>query len=173
MLCYNKTGDTMKKGIILLSLCLLAGCSSKNAKNELSATNTQLKEYRAYVQDIKNTKTFSNYSKYFSTELIMSELGNYYSYDLIIKNPKVKMYKIKAVSYSPYIKDQYHPSIGILETTTYNLVPNHFDKKNGYVKGIDLSGRVTKRSDIKVKISFTNAQKKRKVMVINVKDQNG
>ena len=171
MLCYNKKGDTMKKGIILLSLCLLCGCTS--SKNEEGVSNAQLKEYRSYVQDIKNTKSFSNYSKYFTTQLVISDLGNYYSYDLIIKDPKVKMYKIKAVSYSPYIKDQYHPSIGIFEKASYNLVPNYVNKKKGYVKGIDLSGRITKRSDVKVKISYTNAQNKRKAMVIYVKNSNG
>lgn len=172
ILCYNETGDKMKKGILLMVLFLLCGCTS--SKNTSEVSSKQLKNYQSQLNTIKKTKVFYDYSKDFQTKLVFSNMGKYYTYDLIVKSPQIKMYDISALAYSTAMKDQYHPSIGIFDTETYNMIPDYVNKSKGYVKGFDLSGRVYKKTSIKMIISYyTSTSKTKKVThVIEVKNEN-
>lgn len=145
----------MKKILIVLACCLLVGCAPKS-----DVTSAQMAIYNSYVKQIKSTKKFYNYSKDFKAQVIYTDLGKYYSYDLIISKPKKAMYDITALSYSPAIHDSYHPSIGIFDQQSYHMVPGYVNKKKGYVKGFDLSGRVSKKTDIIVKISYYTSKNK-------------
>ncbi len=159
----------MKKGILLLTLFVLCGCTT--SKKTSDASSTQLQIYRKTLKIIENTKSFYDYSKDFETKLVFSNMGKYYTYDLIVHDPKIKMYKISALAYSSAIKDQYHPSIGIFDEESYTMVPGYVNKKKGYVKGFDLSGRVYRKTAIQMSLTYyTNKKYTHKVTrVIEVK----
>ena len=57
-------------------------------------------------------------------------------------------------------KDKNIPSIGLLEKDTFSLKPNYIDKKNGYYKGINLSGTTSKNKfDVKLYLTYNTEDK--------------
>lgn len=156
----------MRKILLVIALCLLTGC-----RHQDTVSSSSLNTYHADLKKIKNEKNFYDYHKNFRTQLIYNKLGHYYSYDLIISHAKISMYHIAAVSYSPAIKDEYHPSLGIFDQQAYHMVPGKVNKKKGYVKGFDLSGRVKKKTNIKMLISYSpdQQQSKRITRIVQVK----
>ena len=71
----------------------------------------------------------------------------------------VEMKNIKAIAFIDK-KDKNIPSIGLLEKDTFSLNPNYIDKKNGYYKGINLSGTTSKNKfDVKLYLTYNTEDK--------------
>ena len=99
-------------------------------------------------------KPIDNYSDKMNIKLYYTEIDEGYRYEMLIDEPKQKMYNIKAISYSPSCLDDYQPTIGYFDKETYSMIPGIVDKKKNIYKGITLSGRVKKKETIKVLIEF-------------------
>lgn len=87
-------------------------------------------------------------------KLYYTEIDEGYRYEMLIDEPKQKMYNIKAISYSPSCLDDYQPTIGYFDKETYSMIPGIVDKKKNIYKGITLSGRVRKKETLKVLVEF-------------------
>ena len=139
----------MKKLLLFfLSIILCTGCT----KSSSDVNQKQLDRYNSVVKILK--KGHADTECPCDIKVKYYKLGNYYSYNVIIDNPKESMYNIQALSYSPEIKDEYHPSIGFFDSHPYHLVLNKIDKKQYFYKGIAISGRVYKKTSIRVFIRY-------------------
>lgn len=135
-------GDNMKKMMIVfvvLSL-LLSGCQ-KGSPNKEDTTDLQYDEYMTYIEKFDDLSQFQEVTGEFSVQVVLNETnkGNY-RYDVIIDTPTIAMYAIKAVAYIPGDEQASYPTIGILETEEFTLLPGVVDKENNIYKGINLSG---------------------------------
>lgn len=130
----------MKKTVVLLVFILLvsSGCSDNS-----DLSNEQMKIY----QDFKNTLMTNNgtptYDIPFSYKMEVDELeGEGYSYTVIVDNPLIIMNQLQMMilDVDTMSQDLMAPSLGILEDTTYSLVPNQVDVERGYPEGVALNG---------------------------------
>ena len=138
--------------LIFLSLFLCTGCHSSH----LEITNKQLSYYNKIVKILKKGHEDTKCPCDIKVKCV--PLGNYYSYSVIIDNPKEDMYNIQALSYSPEIKDEYHPTIGFFDHDPYHLIPGKIDKAHHFYKGVAISGRVYKKTKIRVFIQYSQDQ---------------
>lgn len=134
-------GDFMRKFIqILVLTLLLTGCQTKN-KNELDSK--KLDEYKAIYQVLSQSTASVNVGTYFDISTEVTHLpDNTYRYYIIIDNATTSMYNVKIMALEKN-SDQERvmaPSIGILDNETYNLIPSQVSVKEGFVKGLILSG---------------------------------
>lgn len=132
----------MKKIIIcLLTLFILCGC--KEVTRQLD--QEKYDSYLTYYQSILDNDIDNSSSQCFDVALVVNKVDeNQYRYDIIIDNPRVAMYDIKALAVIDDLtieidKDNMMPSIGILDDNHFNMIPNQLDNSKGFVSGIDLS----------------------------------
>ena len=84
-------------------------------------------------------------SQCYDIALVVNKLDEQqYRYDVIIDNPRVAMYDIKALAVVNDLtiaidKENMMPSIGILDDSHYNMIPNQVDNEKNFVPGLDLS----------------------------------
>ena len=99
----------MKKMIALLSLFLLVGCTNEFEENKYSYLEykNKLEENEEFVSDEE-----IDFNVYFNIERENEEVVNY---SIIINDPNVDMYKVKALLIHDYVQDDAFPSIGILD----------------------------------------------------------
>lgn len=144
--------------IIFLSLFILLGCPSQ--KNTTSYSKKQYNEYVSYYNRLKMSTSFDESCDDCSIQLITNKISNKkIRYDIIINNPVIEMKNIKAIAFIDK-KDKNIPSIGLLEKDTFSLKPNYIDKKNGYYKGINLSGTTSKNKfDVKLYLTYNTEDK--------------
>ena len=144
--------------IIFLSLFILLGCSSQ--KNTTSYSKKQYNEYVSYYNRLKMSTSFDESCDDCSIQLVTNKISNKkIRYDIIINNPVIEMKNIKAIAFIDK-KDKNIPSIGLLEKDTFSLNPNYIDKKNGYYKGINLSGTTSKNKfDVKLSLTYNTEDK--------------
>ena len=127
--------------IIFLCLFLFAGCSS--------TVNRQLEEekynaYLTYYQSILETDDKDSSSPYFDIEVIVNKVDENYRYDIVIDNPRIAMFQVKALAIIDGLTievdtENMMPSIGIIDDIEVNLVPGQIDKDRNYQAGIDLT----------------------------------
>jgi uncharacterized protein YceK len=126
----------------ILALLLLSGCGS-DVTRELD--KERYDAYMTYYQAILEEENKLNKSQNYNTELVVNKLSDgTYRYDVIIDNPRVAMYKIKALAVIDDLsaridRENMMPSVGILDDAVYNMMPNIFDKEKGFVAGLTLS----------------------------------
>ncbi len=132
----------MKKIIIcILILCTLWGCNNNARKLDEEKYNT----YLTYYQSILDSDSKKEKSQCFDLSLAVNKIDdNLYRYDIIIDNPRVAMYEIKALAVIDNLtievdKNQMMPSVGILDNTNYNMIPFQVDTEKDFVSGIVLS----------------------------------
>lgn len=138
-------GDFMRKYIHILVLALLlTGCQTKN-KNELESK--KLEEYKAVYQVLSQSTATINGGTYFDISTEVTHLpDDTYRYYIIIDNATTSMYNVKMMAIEKN-SDQERvmaPSIGILESESYNLIPSQVSIQEGFVKGLILSGDSSK-----------------------------
>ncbi len=154
----------MKKILIcLLCLGLLTGCNSDEVGTK------ELETYYSYVEKTLQTQTVQNKSNYYDIKLTMNKLENgTYRFDVIIDNPKVAMQNIEAVVVVNGVNYQtgefVFPTLGVLESSKYNMTPNQVNKSKGYYKGVDLSG-ITDNDHIDVRV-FVKFKKESDALVV-------
>ncbi|MDO4377648.1 MAG: hypothetical protein Q4C64_00675 [Erysipelotrichia bacterium] len=132
----------MKKIIIcILILFTLWGCDNNARKLDEEKYNT----YLLYYQSILDSDSKKEKSQCFDFSLAVNQIGeNLYRYDIIIDNPRVAMYEIKALAVIDNLtievdKNQMMPSVGILDNKNYNMIPFQVDTEKDFVSGIVLS----------------------------------
>ena len=123
-------------------LLVLTGCSLFNKKD---VKNDQLEAYYGYYEEILNCDILSSNSDDFDFEFVVNKVDEkQYRFDLIIDEPKVAMYEIKVLAIVDNIdeginREEMMPSIGIIDGTSYNMIPHQVDKEQNYVEGLILS----------------------------------
>ncbi len=132
----------MKKTvIIILILFLLVGCNSNTRKLDEEKYNT----YLTYYQSILDSDTKAESSQCFDISIVVNKMDDStYRYDVIIDEPKVAMYDIKALAVIDNLTvdidtKNMMPSIGILDDDIYNMIPYQVNTEKGFVSGLDLS----------------------------------
>lgn len=143
------------KFIIFFVLFFLTGCLSK--KETVSYSDKQYNEYIEYYKNLKNNTKFETECQDFSIRLVTNKISNgKIRYDVIIDQPCVEMESIKAIAYVDS-HEKNVPSIGLLEEENFSLKPNYIDKKNGYYKGVNLSGITSKNLfDVKIYLTYNS-----------------
>ena len=132
----------MKKILLYLSLLLLVtGCKNNTRQPEQEKYNS----YLSYYQSILDSDIEMSSSQCYDIALVVNKLDEQqYRYDVIIDNPRVAMYDIKALAVVNDLtiaidKENMMPSIGILDDSHYNMIPNQVDNEKNFVPGLDLS----------------------------------
>jgi len=131
--------------IITKVLCFLVILCMTGCQKSQNIDTIKYKNYLAYYDSILNAKNMAESSEYFDVELVVNKLGeNEYRYDMIIDNAKVAMYNIKALAIIDVLETKTNselmmPSIGIIDDSSYRMVPNQVDIENNFVPGLDLS----------------------------------
>ena len=132
----------MKKLIIFLLLAvLLCGCHKEDPRQ---MDQERYNAYITYYQSILDEKDKLEKSQSYDVELVINRLSDgTYVYDVIIDNPRVAMYSIKALAVCDDLgatvsTTEMMPSIGILDEGTCNLFPNLVDRANNYYEGFRL-----------------------------------
>lgn len=123
----------MKKIILLIPLLfVLAGCTNKEEENKMAYL-----EYKNELEerDIFNGEENLDFNVYFNIEKINEEITDY---SLIIDNPKINMYNVKALLIHDFINEDAYPSVGIFDDTR-NLNADSDDKivLNGSIQTIN------------------------------------
>lgn len=142
----------MKKLIILLMLFVLCACGvefEKDISNE--------ERYFDLVELIRGDQKFKAKSEYFEISTDMAKIDGGYRYYIFIDKPRIAIYDIEAmalvdgVDYTKVVA----PSVGVLEDTFYNMVPNQTNSAKNYVSGIVLSGDTNvPHVDIKMNVQW-------------------
>ncbi|MFI3284950.1 MAG: hypothetical protein R3Y57_07695 [Erysipelotrichaceae bacterium] len=132
----------MKKLMIymLCALYLLSGCSTT------TKTDDSAQKYEDFQFLLNANENYQTNSNYFDITIDMSDLGNgEYRYYLFIDNPIVAMYDIEVIAIDIDQEDStiMQPSIGIFESTVYNMIPFQYNLELGFSKGLMLSGTKT------------------------------
>lgn len=129
----------MKKVILMVIISLLfSGCQVADKE---TLTDSQYNEYKNYIAIIDEQNQTQETSDFFDVQVVVNATNkNNYRYDIVIDNPKVDMYEIKAIAKIQTEDGFTYPSIGILEEGIFSLLPNVIDKDNNIYKGINLSG---------------------------------
>jgi len=139
----------MKKMLIFIFCCfLIIGCSSqKNLQQE------QFDLYNDIKQQLISLKT--NDQEYdFSIRVIFSKLDEEYRYDVVIDEPKVNMYQIRAMCYASENDQQMCPTIGLFDEEVFHLKKDYIDKTKGFYKGVQLSGTSDQIIPVRVYVSY-------------------
>lgn len=123
----------MKKIILLIPLLfVLIGCTNKEEENKMAYL-----EYKNELEerDIFNGEENLDFNVYFNIEKINEEITDY---SLIIDNPKINMYNVKALLIHDFINEDAYPSVGIFDDTR-NLNADSDDKivLNGSIQTIN------------------------------------
>lgn len=144
----------MKKGLILLlTILILAGCSS-------SVDEVKYQIYKTTYQSILNSTTFQSASENFNISASISDLGNnQIRYDVFLDQPKIAMYDVEILAIVDtgllVISDQMMPSVGIFEDVEYHLIPYQVNADAGYPAGFNLNGISDQRAlTIKVLVTW-------------------
>lgn len=132
----------MKKILICIIVLLTVGGCKNNARQP---DEEKYNSYLTYYQSILDCDSKEAKSQCFDISLAVNKIeDNLYRYDVIIDNPRVAMYDIKALAVIDNLtididENQMMPSIGILNNTNYNMIPFQVDNDKNFVPGIVLS----------------------------------
>lgn len=146
-----------KYTLILMMVLLLTGCTKENSRDEVLLNKYET----AYNELVENDKFMSN-SEYYNLEVVVSEIeNNNYRIDVILDQPNVAMYNVQMImEVNSQGIEQYQemiPSLGIVDDTQYNLIPNQVNKENNFYAGLILSAITDKPlGDVKIMISWSD-----------------
>lgn len=130
-----------KFSIILFVLLMLTGCSKLTRELDAEKYNS----YLTYYSSILESENKLSSSENFDTEIVVNKIDeNNYRYDVIIDNPKVAMFDIKALAALDGFelemdKTNMMPSIGILDDLKKNMIPYQVYLEKDFVQGLILS----------------------------------
>lgn len=123
----------MRKYLLILPLIILVGCTNEVEENKHAylTYKNELQEQETYDEEAPDFNTF------FNIESISEEEVNY---SMIINNPKVNMYDVKALLIHDYLQEEAFPSSGIMDEPE-DLLKESNDK-------IELKGSIHSAEDI-------------------------
>lgn len=146
----------MRKIVFYLSILslFLTGCSQFSKKTSTVDTIYE-SYYRATFENTKYVKA-TNYTV--SGELTKLP-DNTYRYYIVIDQPQVAMYNIVVFALDDYVEfgqsNKMMASVGIYESSKYNMVPNQVNNESNFVKGVVLSGDSSKdRIDLRLMVEY-------------------
>lgn len=125
----------MKKLVVLIPLLLLlVGCTNNVEQNRIA--------YLEYKNELEQQETFvmedeMHFNIYFNIERKNEEVVNY---SVIINEPTIDMYNVKALLIHDYYQDEVFPSVGIFD--------NKIDLKKDNENNIKLFGTIQTSEDI-------------------------
>lgn len=125
----------MKKIVVLITIVLLiTGCTSNVENNKIA--------YLEYKSELQKQETFIekenvDFNTFFNIERENEELINYI---MVIDNPNIDMYNIKALLIHDYVQYDVYPSSGIMDEPK-DLIKGTNDK-------IELRGQIQTTDDI-------------------------
>lgn len=124
----------MKKMLLILPLILLMGCTNEVEENKYAylTYKSELQEQEVLDEEVADFNTFFN---------IERENEEVINYSLIIDNPNINMYNIKALLIHDYSLQEAYPSSGIMDDAQ-DLLKDSKDK-------IKLEGIIQTVEDIK------------------------
>lgn len=124
----------MKKMLLILPLILLMGCTNEVEENKYAylTYKSELQEQEVLDEETADFNTFFN---------IERENEEVINYSLIIDNPNINMYNIKALLIHDYSLQEAYPSSGIMDDAQ-DLLKDSKDK-------IKLEGIIQTVDDIK------------------------
>ena len=124
----------MKKLVVLLPLLFLVGCTNEVEENKYSYL-----EYKRVLEQKEEftTREEIDFNTYFNIERENEEVVNY---SIVIKEPSVDMYNVKALLIHDFVQDEAFPSIGILD--------NPVELKKDSEDKIILEGKIQTIEDI-------------------------
>ncbi len=143
--------------IILIFMLLISACSNDSSREEVL-----LKKYETAYNELVENDKFVNNSEYYNLEVIVTELEDQqYRVDVILDQAQVAMYNVQMImELNPQGLEQYKdmiPSLGIVDDTQYNLIPNQVNKENGFYAGLVLSAITDKPSgDLQLMIQWSD-----------------
>lgn len=144
----------MKKfWMITVISCLLVGCQNTTTTTEDSGEESL---YASYYHVIEDNDQFLSSSEYYTISCEMGAMSDgTYRYYIFLDEPQVAMYDVimmAVINDIPYEENNaMMPTIGVFDTTEYNLIPYQSNSDAGYVKGLILSGD-TSESIVHVKL---------------------
>lgn len=98
----------MKIFLLILPLILLMGCTNEVEENKYS--------YLTYKSELQEQEVFDeeaiDFNTFFNIERVNEEVINY---SLIINNPNINMYNVKALLIHDYSLEEAYPSSGIMD----------------------------------------------------------
>ena len=123
----------MKKILLILPLILLMGCTNEVEENKYA--------YLEYKSELQKQEVFDEEASDFNTYFnIKRENEEEVSYSLIINDPNINMYKVKALLIHDFIQEEVFPSSGIMDESQ-NLIKDTDNK-------IELNGTILTTTDI-------------------------
>lgn len=145
----------IKKVLLIISIFLLAGCSTK----EISLDK---QKYNSYVE-ILNKETYNSDYLPCNIEVYVDKIvETEVMYRVIIDKPKIALRNIEAIAMHDKYTEDVFPSSGIFEEK-YSLIPNVINKSSNYAEGIILIGYIPFDGDLdnldatfKVMIKYTD-----------------
>lgn len=124
----------MKKILLILPLILLMGCTNEVEEKKYT--------YLTYKNELQEQEVFDeeaiDFNTFFNIERVNEEVINY---SLIINNPNINMYDVKALLIHDYSLEEAYPSSGIMDDSQ--------DLLKGSNSKIKLEGRIQTAEDIK------------------------
>ena len=148
--------------LAVLLLLSITGCEKNRARQ------MDEEKYNAYLtnyQSILDSEDKKSSSQNFDIRLVQNQIGEKYRYDLLIDNPKIAMYGIKVLmivdnTTRTIDTDRMMPSLGILESAEYNLIPYQVDLSKNFYKGLNLSILDDEPTiHVSVMVAYTNKEK--------------
>lgn len=147
----------IKVTLIIVLLFVLTGCNKESSREEIL-----LKKYETAYSELVSNNKFEEKSEFFKLEVITQKLSEGgYRVDVIMDEPQMAMYNIQLLmeldskGFEQF--DNINPSLGIVDDTEYNMVPNQVSDENSFYKGLILSS-ISDHSEgsLKMMITWTN-----------------
>lgn len=153
----------MRKITVILSLiCVvfLSGCNTSK-KEDTAVSKAKQEEYETYYNAVLENPVFAGSSTNYDISLEMNRVPDgTYRYYVIVDDAKTAMYDVVMIAVendTPYDSAvKMMPSSGIFEDPV-SLIPGQVNKKDGYAKGIVMSGETDQKSvNLKILIEWSN-----------------
>lgn len=123
--------------IVSLLLLVLVGCASDN-----TITTGANERYLDLISQLQTREDFKSSSEYFDITTDITSINGGYRYYITIDNAKVAMYEIEAIAIEKDVdySSEMAANIGLFEDTKYSIIPGQVYTREGFVKGINISG---------------------------------
>lgn len=159
---HSEVIQMRKITVLLCSICMLflSGCHTQK-KVGTTVSKAKQEEYETYYNAVLENPVFAESSPDFDISLEMNQVPDgTYRYYVILDHAKTAMYDVVMIAVendTPYDSaDKMMPSSGIFEDPV-SLIPGQVNKKDGYAKGIVLSGETDQKSvNLKILTEWSN-----------------
>ncbi len=140
-------------GCVLVAGLVLSGCTTDESES------AALLRYKSYYAAIAENTDFSTSSDMYtlSAEMTEEQDGNR-AYYIFVDDPQAAMYDVVVMAVEnnmPYDTNvKMMPSIGVFDGP-YSMIPYQVNKKDGFVKGVVVSGSTNQESvNLKVMVEW-------------------